>query len=166
MNSLPKWLNVPLRTKWLWVRIPLLSLKLQILCLIRARSSLTFRQTIECRFTLKLVHDMIIYTLNCTVLSIYFERFQIHLQTGKHLFSSRYRDSSLNSFSLQHSRLAGCFHSHYHFTLHTQLAVKSIFWWKLGPAIHILIWVHTFLNNQEKFFIVAPILAVAVRVLC
>ena len=25
--SLPKWLSVRLRTKWLWVRIPLLSLK-------------------------------------------------------------------------------------------------------------------------------------------
>ena len=36
------------------------SLKLQICCLLRARSSLTYRQTIECRFTLKLVHNMII----------------------------------------------------------------------------------------------------------
>ena len=41
-------------------RIPLLPLKLHIWCLPRARSSLTFRQTIECRFTLKLVLDMII----------------------------------------------------------------------------------------------------------
>ena len=43
---------------------PLLSLKLQIWRLLRARSiltfSLTFRQTIECMFTLKLVLDMII----------------------------------------------------------------------------------------------------------
>ena len=64
-----KWLGVRLRTKWLWVRIPLLSLKLQISCLLRARSSLTFRQTIKCGFTLKLVRDMIItYSLLASVL--------------------------------------------------------------------------------------------------
>ena len=60
MTSSAKFLSVHLRTKWLWVRIPLLSLKLQIWHLLQARSSLTFRQTIECRFTLKLVRDMII----------------------------------------------------------------------------------------------------------
>ena len=38
----------------------LLSLKLQIWILLRARSFLTFRQTIESRFSLKLVRDMII----------------------------------------------------------------------------------------------------------
>ena len=59
LNHLAK-LGVRLRTKWLWVRILLLSLKLQIWRLPRARGSLTFRQTIECRFTLKLVRDMII----------------------------------------------------------------------------------------------------------
>ena len=37
-------LSVRLRTKWLWVQVKLLSLKLQILCLFRGRSSLTFRQ--------------------------------------------------------------------------------------------------------------------------
>ena len=58
--NLAKWLSVHLRTKRLWVRITLLSLKLQIWRLLRARSSLTFRQTIECRFTLKLVPDMIV----------------------------------------------------------------------------------------------------------
>ena len=47
--SLAKWLSVRLRTKWLWVRIPLLSLRLQTWRLLRATSSLTFRQTIECR---------------------------------------------------------------------------------------------------------------------
>ena len=36
----------------------LLSLKLQVWRLLRARSSLTFRQTRECGFTLKLVGDM------------------------------------------------------------------------------------------------------------
>ena len=58
--SLAKWLSVRLLTKWLWVRILLLSRKLQISSLLRARSSLTFRQTIECRFILKIVRDMII----------------------------------------------------------------------------------------------------------
>ena len=60
-QPLSSWLSVLLRTKWLWVdRISLLSLKLQIWCLPRVRSSLTYRQTIECGFTLKLVRDMII----------------------------------------------------------------------------------------------------------
>ena len=156
----------------MWVRIPLLSLKLQIWHLIWARSSLTFRQTIECRLTLKLVCDIMIrYNLNCIVLSMYFERSQINLQTGKHLFSSRCRDGSLGSFSLQYSRLAECFHSHYYFTFYTQFAVKSFFWWQLGLlkvllAIHILVWIHAFLNNQAKFFIVAPILVAVVGILC
>ena len=39
-----EWLSVHLRTKWLWVRIPLLSLKLQILRLFWPSSSLTSRQ--------------------------------------------------------------------------------------------------------------------------
>ena len=41
---LVKWSSVHLRTKWLWVRVQLQSLKLQISLLLRARSSLTFRQ--------------------------------------------------------------------------------------------------------------------------
>ena len=53
-------MSVRLRTKWFWVRVSLLSLKLEIWRLLRARSFLTFKQTIECGFTLKLVHDMII----------------------------------------------------------------------------------------------------------
>ena len=53
-------LSVCLQTKWLWVRILLLSLKLQLWRLLRARSFLAFRQTIEWSFTLKLVRDMII----------------------------------------------------------------------------------------------------------
>ena len=52
-------MSVRLQTKWLWVWIALLSLTLRISCLLRARSSLTFRQTIECGFTLKLARDMI-----------------------------------------------------------------------------------------------------------
>ena len=42
--SLVKWLSVFLRIKSLWVQILLLSLKLQIWCRFRARSSLIFRQ--------------------------------------------------------------------------------------------------------------------------
>ena len=44
LASLAKWLSVRLRIKWLWIRIPLQSLKLQISRLFRARTSLTFRQ--------------------------------------------------------------------------------------------------------------------------
>ena len=69
--SLAKWLSVRLRTKWLWVRIPLPSLKLQIQRLLRARSSLTFRQTLQCGFTLKLVRDMIITSPKKKILYYY-----------------------------------------------------------------------------------------------
>ena len=60
-------MNVRLRTKWLWVRIMLLSLKLQMWRLFWARSS--FRQTIECVFTMKLVtwHDNIIQVNVCWI---------------------------------------------------------------------------------------------------
>ena len=44
LASLAKWLSVRLRTKWLWVGVPLLSLELQISRLFRARSSLILRQ--------------------------------------------------------------------------------------------------------------------------
>ena len=44
LASLANWLSVRLRTKQLWVRIPLLSLKLQKSRLFRAKSYLTFRQ--------------------------------------------------------------------------------------------------------------------------
>ena len=52
ITSLAKWLSVRLRTNCLWFRL--------IWRLLRRRSSLTFRQTRECRFTLNLVRDMII----------------------------------------------------------------------------------------------------------
>ena len=60
LDSLAKWVSVRLQTNWLWVQIALLPFKPQIWRLLRARRSLTFRQTIECGFTLKLVRDMII----------------------------------------------------------------------------------------------------------
>ena len=59
-TSLIKWLSVRLRSKRLGVPIPMLSIKLKIWRLLQARSSLTFRQTIECGFILKVVRDMII----------------------------------------------------------------------------------------------------------
>ena len=63
-GSLAKWLSVLLRTKWLSVRISSLLFKLQIWRLQRARSSLTFRKTIDCGFTPKLVRDIrITYSL-------------------------------------------------------------------------------------------------------
>ena len=71
LASLAKWLSVRLQTKWLWIRIPLLSPKFQIWRLLLARSSLTFMQTIESRFTLKLVRDMIIrYSLGIPFVKI------------------------------------------------------------------------------------------------
>ena len=75
-DSNPQPLSVRLRTKWLRVRIPLLSLKLQIWRLRWARSSLTFRQTTECRFILKLVRDMIITYSHWNTL-IYFSKKKI-----------------------------------------------------------------------------------------
>ena len=54
------WLSVRLRSKWLWVRVSLLSFELQLWRLLQARSSLTFRQIIDCGSTLKLVRDMMI----------------------------------------------------------------------------------------------------------
>ena len=43
-SSLAKWLSVSLRTKWMWARVQLQSLKLQISRLLLTGSSLTFRQ--------------------------------------------------------------------------------------------------------------------------
>ena len=57
LASLAKWLSVHLWTKWFWVWFQLQSLKLEILHLLWARSSLTFRQ-LYCGFTLKRLNDM------------------------------------------------------------------------------------------------------------
>ena len=65
LASWAKWSSVRWWTKLLWVRIPLLSLKLQTECLLHDRSSLTSRQTRECGFTLKLDHDMIFTPVHC-----------------------------------------------------------------------------------------------------
>ena len=71
ITTTTKWLSVGLRTKWLWFWIPLLSLKRQISRLFRARSSLTFEATMECRFTLKCVRDLLI-THICIIITISF----------------------------------------------------------------------------------------------
>ena len=87
LASLAKWLSVQLWTKWLWAWLPLLSVKLQIWHLVRARRFLTFRQTIECGFTLKLICDMII---TCRQSKIVTEKFQIKEFSGtsiSHVFS-------------------------------------------------------------------------------
>ena len=47
LANLGKCLSVHLQIKWLWVWIPLQSLKLQILRFFRTRSSLTFRQLLS-----------------------------------------------------------------------------------------------------------------------
>ena len=44
LASLAKWLSVLWRSKWLWVQDPLQPLNIEIWHLLRARSSLTFRQ--------------------------------------------------------------------------------------------------------------------------
>ena len=59
LASLAKWLSVHLQTKWLGVRVPLQSLKLQILRLFLSKKSLDIQGTIDCGFTLKHVRDMI-----------------------------------------------------------------------------------------------------------
>ena len=58
LTSLAKLLSVHLQTKWLWVRIRLLSLKLQTTRLFPARSSLTFRQLYSADFTMNCIQDM------------------------------------------------------------------------------------------------------------
>ena len=59
-TSLAKWLCVRLQTKWLRVRILLMSLKLQISPLVLSKKFIDIQVTIECRFTLKCVRDMTI----------------------------------------------------------------------------------------------------------
>ena len=52
----PKWLSVLLRTKWMWIRVPLQSFKFQISQLIRARTSLTnYRVQIHSKRVCKMI---------------------------------------------------------------------------------------------------------------
>ena len=103
--SLAKWLSVRLRTKWLWVRIPLLSLKLQIWRLLRAWSSLTFRQTTECRFTLKLIRDMII-TYSQTSIFVIIRRIYHYRFMCNHIKNERYFASFLHFWNLHYTLLS------------------------------------------------------------
>ena len=59
VGYLAKWLSVCLWTKWLWFWVQLQLLKVQISCLLWARSSLTFRQPQSVDSTLKRIWDMI-----------------------------------------------------------------------------------------------------------
>ena len=59
----PVWINRSVfvyASSGFWVGILLLSLKLQKWCLVRATTSFTFTQTIECGFTLEVERDIII----------------------------------------------------------------------------------------------------------
>ena len=53
-------MSVRLLTKWFWVPISLLLLRFQIWPFLWARSSLAFRKTTECGFTLKHVRQLIL----------------------------------------------------------------------------------------------------------
>ena len=60
LASFAKWSSVHLRTKRLWIRVPMQSLKLHISRLFRAtKTFLDIQATTECRFTLKCVRDII-----------------------------------------------------------------------------------------------------------
>ena len=68
--SLAKWLSFRLRTKRLWVWIPLLLLKLQISC-VSSKEFLDKQVITRCRFTLKRVRGMIItYRLICSFMQL------------------------------------------------------------------------------------------------
>ena len=54
-----KWFSARLGTKWLWVRVPLQSLKFQISSLVSSKEFLDIQATIECGFTLTPARDMI-----------------------------------------------------------------------------------------------------------
>ena len=59
LAKLPKWSSVRLQTKWLWVLIPLQSLKTSDIAPVPNKEVLDIQATIDCRFTLKRVHEMI-----------------------------------------------------------------------------------------------------------
>ena len=65
LANLAKWLSVPLRTKWLWGRIPLQSsnpvtvLLTSDIAPVSSKEFLDTQGTIDCRFTLKGICDMI-----------------------------------------------------------------------------------------------------------
>ena len=87
LAKLAKSLNVRLRTKWLWVQITLLLLKLQIPRLFWTRGSLTFKQ-LDCRFTLKRVRDMIITYSYILLICVRFTNNDTHQRRSSHRRSS------------------------------------------------------------------------------
>ena len=58
ISSLAKWLSVCLQTKWLWIQIPLQSLKTSDTASLSSKEFLKIPATKKCRFTLKHVYDM------------------------------------------------------------------------------------------------------------
>ena len=58
LASLAKWLCICLRTKWFWVRVPFLSIKLQI-SPVSSKEFLGFQASTKCVLTLKRVSDVI-----------------------------------------------------------------------------------------------------------
>ena len=54
-----KWLNVRLRTEWLWVRVPLQSLKTSDIASVSSKEFIDIQATTECEFNLKRVRDKI-----------------------------------------------------------------------------------------------------------
>ena len=105
-----------LRTKWLSVRIPLLSTTLQIWRLLRAKSSLTFRQTIQCGFTPKLVRDMIVtcsfyFTHLIRFWAVIFSVWQFFLvyvffhYRGYSRIVIKHYETSINNFNFKNRRI-------------------------------------------------------------
>ena len=60
LAGLAKWLNACLWTKWLWVGMSLLSLKTSNIAPVLSKRLFDILATIECRFTLKRLREMII----------------------------------------------------------------------------------------------------------
>ena len=58
LANLAKWSSVPLRTKW--VRVPMQSLKTLDIIPASSKKLLDIQTTIECGFTLKNIHELII----------------------------------------------------------------------------------------------------------
>ena len=60
LAGLAKWLNACLWNKWLWVGMSLLSLKTSNIAPVLSKGFFDIKATIECRFTLKRLREMII----------------------------------------------------------------------------------------------------------
>ena len=102
--------------------------------------------------------------LTCNALSRYFERSQIHLSTGRHLFFSECDDSEIGSFSSWNSKLAVHVYSLDHLYLlcstcgkmHSSVVTLS----PRDPYTHRDI---HFSNYKAKFFVTTPIPARVVK---